>query len=346
MATMEVSRIVQIIAAARAKNATDVHIIAGAPLMFRVGKDLIPQTKDRLTGDQARELAFQLLSTSQQEIFRQRLDFDQMVADETGRCRVNISYNDGAVGAVVRLLPEEPRSLEQIRVQPVVDYLAAQTKGLVLITGSTSQGKTTTMSAMINEINAHQRKHIVTIEDPIETVHPNRQSIVRQREVGRDTASFASGLRAALRQDPDVVAIGEMRDYETIRIALTAAETGVFVLSTLHVISIDKVIERLLSYAPVEDEGHLRYLLAGALQGIIHQELLPATDGGKRVALEVLVATDAAKNVLRNRGAFHLRNIIATGARYGMITMQQSIDALLAEGAITPEVAAAVMINY
>jgi twitching motility protein PilT len=346
MAAMEVDRVVQIVAAARAKKATDVHLIAGAPLLFRIGKDLIPQTEGRLTSDQTRELAFQFLSVHQQEVFRQRLDFDLMVADETGRCRVNISYNDGAVGAVVRLLPQEPRSLEQIRVPPVVNYLAAQSKGLVLITGSTSQGKTTTMSAMINEINTHQRKHIVTIEDPIETVHPNRQSIVRQREVGRDTATFASGLRAALRQDPDVVAIGEMRDYETIRIALTAAETGVLVLSTLHVISLDKVIERLLSYAPVEDEGHLRYLLAGALQGIIHQELLPATDGGKRVALEVLIATDAAKNVLRNRGVFHLRNIIATGAKYGMITMQQSIDALLAEGAITPEVAAAVMVNY
>ncbi len=346
MAAMEFDQIVKIIALARSKKATDVHIIAGAPLLFRIGKDLIPQTESRLTSDQARELSFQLLSPSQQEVFRQRLDFDLMVAEETGRCRVNISYNDGAIGAVVRLLPPEPKSLEQIRMPPVVNYLTAQTKGLVLITGSTSQGKTTTMSAMIHEINTYQRKHIVTIEDPIETVHTNRQSIVRQREVGRDTVTFASGLRAALRQDPDVVAIGEMRDYETIRIALTAAETGVLVMSTLHVISLDKVIERLLSYAPVEDEGHLRYLLAGALQGIIHQELLPAIDGGKRVAVEVLIATDAAKNVIRNRGTFHLRNIITTGAKYGMMTMDQSVQSLLAEGAITPEVAAAVMVNY
>jgi twitching motility protein PilT len=340
------NKITQIITAARAKKATDLHIIAGAPLLFRIGKDLIPYTPSRLTGEEARELVFQFLSTDQQEIFRQRLDFDLMAADKDGRYRVNISYNDGSVGAVVRILPEEPRTLEALRMPPVVNYLAAQTKGLVLITGSTSQGKTTTMSAMINEINTHQRKHVVTIEDPIETVHPNRQSIVRQREVGRDTATFASGLRAALRQDPDVIAIGEMRDYETIRIALTAAETGVLVLSTLHVISIDKVIERLLSYAPVEDEIHLRYLLAGALQGIIHQELLPTIEGGKRVAVEVLIATDAAKNVLRNRGAFHLRNVIATGAKFGMITMEQSINSLLAEGMITPEVATAVMTNY
>ena len=343
---MEDNDIRKIIAEARGKRATDVHIIAGAPLLFRIGKDLIPQSPERLTGDRTRELSFQLLSSNQQDLFRQRLDFDLMVADESGRYRVNISYNDGAIGAVIRILPEEPKSLEELHMPPVVNYLAGQTKGLVLITGSTSQGKTTTMSGMINEINCTRRKHVVTIEDPIETVHLNKQSIVRQREVGRDTQTFASGLRAALRQDPDVIAIGEMRDYETIRIALTAAETGVLVLSTLHVISIDKVIERLLSYAPVEDEGHLRYLLAGALQGIVHQELLPATGGGKRVALEVLIATDAAKNIIRNRGAFHLRNVITTGSKFGMISMDQSINGLLAEGAISPEVAAAVMTNY
>jgi len=343
---MELDHITDFIKAARAKEASDVHIIAGAPALFRIGKDLVPATQTMLTPEVTRRLAFELLSDNQQEMFRQRLDFDLMAADEAGRYRVNISYNDGAVGAVIRILPELPRTLEELHMPPVVHYLTSQTKGMVLITGSTSQGKTTTMSAMINEINTNHRKHIVTIEDPIETVHLNKKSIVRQREVGRDTQTFASGLRAALRQDPDVIAIGEMRDYETIRIALTAAETGVLVLSTLHVISIDKVIERLLSYAPVEDEGHVRYLLAGALQGIIHQELLPCISGGKRVALEVLMATDAAKNVLRNRGVYFLRNIIATGGRFGMIPMGQSVEALLAEGAITPEVASAVMVNY
>ncbi len=343
---MEIDHIRKLIAVARAKNATDVHIAAGAPLLFRIGKDLTPATDKPLTSEMTRKLAFQLLSEDQQELFRQRLDFDLMAADETGRYRVNISYNDGAVGAVIRILPEQPRSLDELQMPPVVRYLASLTKGLVLITGSTSQGKTTTMSAMINEINTNHGRHIITIEDPIETVHINHKSIVRQREVGRDTQSFATGLRAALRQDPDVIAIGEMRDYETIRIALTAAETGVLVMSTLHVISIDKVIERLLSYAPVEDEGHIRYLLAGALQGIVHQELLPSAEGGKRVALEVLIATDAAKNVIRNRGAFFLRNIIATGGKFGMISMMQSVETLLAEGAITPEVSSAVMANY
>ena len=202
------------------------------------------------------------------------------------------------------------------------------------------------MSGIINEINVHQRRHIITIEDPIENLHINKMSVIRQREVGRDTRSFYTGLRAALRQDPDVIAIGEMRDYETIKIALTASETGVLVLSTLHVISIDKVMERLLSYAPAEDQGHLRFLLAGALQGMIHQELIPAINGAKRVACEVLLATDAVKNVIRTRDSFMLRNIIHTGGRHGMISMKQSVAALVDEGAITPEMAQSIVVNY
>jgi twitching motility protein PilT len=343
---MEANQITQFIANAKAHKATDVHIISGAPVLYRVGRELLPATKTKLTPAMAEQLVFQLLKEEQQQLFRQRLDFDLMAGDENGRYRVNISYNDGAVGAVIRILPEEPRSIDELKLPPVVSYLSGLTKGLVLITGATSQGKTTTMSAMINEINITQRKHIVTIEDPIETVHSNKMGIVRQREVGRDTKDFHSGLRAALRQDPDVIAIGEMRDYETIRIALTAAETGVLVLSTLHIISIDKMIERVLSYAPPEEENHLRYMLAGALQGVIHQELLPCPQGGKRVAVEVLIATDAAKNVMRGRGAFFLRNIIATGSRYGMLTMEQSVKGLLAEGAISQEVADNVMTNY
>jgi twitching motility protein PilT len=236
--------------------------------------------------------------------------------------------------------------LDTLNLPPVVRKLAEARKGLVLLTGSTSQGKTTTMAAMIDAVNRTQRKHIVTIEDPIEYVHVNRKSVIRQREVGKDTRSFARGLRAALRQDPDVIAIGEMRDFDTIKIALTAAETGVLVLSTLHVISIDKIIERLLSYAPADGDGHIRSLMAEALLGIIHQELLPTLDGGKRVACEILIATDAVRNVMRNRGTFHLRNVITTGQRYGMQTMKSSLDALLDEGVITEGAHQAVLENY
>ena len=238
-----------------------------------------------------------------------------MISDEEGRYRVNITYNDRAVGVVIRILPEEPKSLDELGLPPVVKDLAGQTKGLVLITGSTSQGKTTTMSGMIDEINAHAAEAHHHHRGPHRDVHANKQSIVRQREVGSDTQTFASGLRAALRQDPDVIAIGEMRDYETIKIALTAAETGVLVLSTLHVISIDKMIERLLSYAPGRGPGHMRYLLAGGAPG----RHPPGTAAGHR-RRQAGGLRDADRHRRRQehhpqpRGRSMLRNIITPAA--------------------------------
>ncbi len=328
----------KLIGLAKEKNATDIHVCAGAPILFRVGRDLIPSSAGNVTPELSRRIAFELLTPEQIDRFNRDMDLDLMAADSEGRYRVNISLNDGAVGIVVRILPEQARSIDELRLPPLVKRLAKATKGLVLITGSTSQGKSSTMSGIIDEINTHQRKHIITIEDPIETVHLSKMSIVRQREVGKDTQTFYTGLRAALRQDPDVIAIGEMRDYETIKIALIAAETGVLVLSTLHIISVDKLIERMLSYAPAEDQGHLRYMLAAALQAVIHQELIPAVDGGKRVGCEVLVATDAVKNVIRSRESFMLRNIIHTGPRYGMITMTQSVGERIKSKATSPEI--------
>ncbi|MHC4294314.1 MAG: type IV pilus twitching motility protein PilT [Planctomycetota bacterium] len=336
----------KLIKQAKAQKATDIHVCVGAPILFRIGRDLVPSTTGSVTSELSEQMVSELLSPTQARQFRKQMDFDLMIADEEGRYRVNVSFNDQLVGVVVRILPEQARSIDELKLPPIVKRLAGCTKGLILVTGSTSQGKSATMSGIINEINTHQRRHIITIEDPIENIHPNKMSIVRQREVNRDTQSFYSGLRAALRQDPDVIAIGEMRDYETIKIALTAAETGVLVLSTLHIISIDKLLERLLSYAPSEDQGHLRYLMAGALQGVIHQELIPTVDGDKRVACEVLITTDAVKNVIRVRDSFMLRNIIHTGGKHGMINMKQSIAALQEEGIITPEVAQSIAINY
>jgi twitching motility protein PilT len=336
----------KLIRLAKGQKASDIHICAGAPVLFRVGKDLVPSTSGKVTPELAERMATELMTPQQLEVFRTNLDYDLMVTDDEGRYRVNISYNDRAVGIVIRILPEQARTLDELGLPPVVKVLTSMTKGLVLITGATSQGKTTTMSAMINEINNTQRRHVITIEDPIETVHETKMSIVRQREVGRDTKTFYSGLRAALRQDPDVVAIGEMRDYETIKIALTASETGILVISTLHSISIDKLLERLLSYSPAEDQDHLRYLLAGALQGVIHQELMPAVAGGRRVACEVLVSTDAVKNIIRNRDSFMLRNIIHTGGKYGMVTMKQSVMDLVEKGLVLPDVAENVLRNY
>ena len=336
----------QLLEHAKANDASDIHICAGAPILFRVGGELVPVTKEILTPEQSRDISLELLTEDQQRRFEEDLDYDVMLADQDGRYRINIGYFNAVVGATIRILPTRPRTIQELFLPDIVQELAHRTKGLVLITGSTSQGKTTTMAAMIDDINAGFKKHIITIEDPIEYVHTNKSGVVRQREVGKDTQTFASGLRAALRQDPDVIAIGEMRDYETIRIALTAAETGVLVLSTLHVISVDKILERLLSYAPSADEGQLRFLLAESLQGIIHQELLPTTSDERRVACEILVVTGAAKNIIRRRGGFFLRSVIETGKKHGMTTMVESVNALLDQKLITEGVAKQVLVNY
>lgn len=336
----------QLLEHAKAQQATDIHICAGAPILFRVGGKLVPITKEKLTPQQSKEISLELLTDQQKIKLEENLDYDLMLADEAGRYRINVGYFNGQVGATIRILPTRPKTIKELFLPDIVGDLSHKTKGLVLITGSTSQGKTTTMASMVDEINSNCEKHIITIEDPIEYVHTNKLGIVRQREVGKDTQTFYSGLRAALRQDPDVIAIGEMRDYETIRIALTAAETGVLVLSTLHVISIDKIIERLLSYAPATDENQLRFLLAESLQGMIHQELLPTVDGQQRVACEVLVTTSAARNVIRRKGGFFLRSIIETGKKQGMMTMAESVNALLEKGIITEGVAKAVVVNY
>jgi twitching motility protein PilT len=343
----EIDDLNSILRAARAQQATDVHIVAGSPVFIRADGELQACSEQTLTVSTARHLSYSLLSDSQISEFERDLDLDFMTTDEDHeRYRVNVSYNNGATGAVIRLLPSSPMPLERLKLPPLVEELTHANKGLVLITGSTSQGKTTTMASMVDAINRHSRKHIVTIEDPIEYLHVNDQSIVRQREVGRDTHSFGSGLRAALRQDPDVILIGEMRDYETIENALRAAQTGVLVLSTLHIISIDKVMDRVLSYAPAGSEGLLRTMTAEALAGIIHQELLPTVDGGKRVACETLSATLAVRNILRSQSDPQLRSVIQGGKQVGMQTMEASLEQLLAEDVISEGVFADVVKSY
>jgi twitching motility protein PilT len=330
----------------RALKVSDIHVAPGAPVLFRIARKLMPATTRPLTSKQAARLSEELLTDSQKEQFHKDHDYDFMAIDDYGRYRVNVGYFDGDVGTVIRLLAQRPRTLDELKVPPIIKELAGATKGLLLLTGSASQGKTTTMTAIIDEINTNHARHIITIEDPIEYLHVNKRGLVRQRQTGRDTADFHSGLRAALRQNPDVISIGEMRDFETIKIALTAAETGCLVLSTLHIMSIDKIIERILSFVPVEDEGHIRYVLADTLVAVIHQELVPARDGGKRVACEILTVNQATKNIIRNRGTFFLRNVITTGKKFGMISMQSSLQSLVDEGAITTETMADVMVNY
>ncbi len=330
----------------RAHKVSDIHVAPGAPILFRIARKLVPATTKTLTSKQSERLSLELLSEPQRTQFHMDHDYDFMAIDDYGRYRVNVGYFDGDIGTVIRILAQRPKTLSELKLPDVVKDLAAATKGLVLLTGSASQGKTTTMTAIIDEINSNHARHVITIEDPIEYLHTNKKGLIRQRQAGRDTKDFHTGLRAALRQNPDVISIGEMRDFETIKIALTAAETGCLVLSTLHIMSIDKIIERLLSFTPTEDEGHIRYVLADTLVGVIHQELLPARDGGKRVACEILIVNQATKHIIRNRGTFFLRNVITTGKKFGMISMASSLQNLVDEGAITQETMNDVMVNY
>jgi len=336
----------QVLEYAMNQQVTDIHICANAPVLFRIGGKLTPICKESLSPSQSRELSLQLLNDRQKEQLSQALDYDFMLAMDHNRYRINIGHFNGSIGATIRILPTEPKTIEALDLPETVRELSQREKGLVLITGSTSQGKTTTLTSMIDHINTYFPKHIITIEDPIEYLHANKKGLVRQRQILKDTKDFSSGLRAALRQDPDVIAIGEMRDYETIKIALTAAETGVLVLSTLHVISIDKILERLFSYAQGGDENHLRYLLAESLQGIIHQELVPTLDGSRHAACEILVVTNAARNIIRRRGGYFLRNIIETGKKHGMQTMADSIGQLRDRGIISEAIATRVLANY
>ncbi len=332
---------------ARDLKATDVHILAGAPVYARVDGRLIPLADAPISASTARHLAFAMLSERQRATFDDTLDLDLMcVDDDQQRYRLNVGYAHGAVGAVIRLLPRTPVPLEELCLPPLVEATTHRGKGLVLITGSTSQGKTTTMSSMVDAINRHSRKHIVTIEDPIEYLHPQGQSLIRQREVGRDTHTFTSGLRAALRQDPDVVLIGEMRDYDTIEIALRAAASGMLVISTLHIVSIERMMDRLLSYAPPGRENLIRTMTSEVLHLVVHQELLPTVTGGKRIAAEVMLGTRATRNMLKSGGDSQLRQTILSGRDVGMVTMQQSVDTLLEQGVISEAVREGVLRNY
>ncbi len=328
-------------------RATDIHIVATRPVIFRRQGDLQPFDDNVLDADGARRLCYSLLDEKQIATFERELDFDFVKTVNDHRFRVNISYSNGTVSAVIRVLNHEPIPLEDIRLPPVVEDLCFRDKGLLLVTGTTSQGKTTTLAGLVDYINRHRSRTIVTIEDPVEYVHQNKRSIVRQREVGKDTKSFASGLKAALRQDPNVIVIGEMRDYESIQIALTAAETGSLVMSTLHAISLDKILERLLSYVPADQETQIRLMLSETLLAIIHQELLTTLSGGKRVACELLTNSNAIRRTIRERESYYLKNYIVTSEkRFGMRTMKRSLDELLEEEEIAEETYAQVLSNY
>jgi len=327
-----------------ARGASDLHLTAGTPPVIRVRGELERmEGYPELTPDDTQQLLYRVLSTEQQkqlEIKRQ-IDTSHSVPG-LARFRINVFFQRESLGAAFRLIPEQLKTLEELRLPASLAELAMLPRGLVLVTGPTGSGKSTTLAAMIDEVNRKRHDHILTIEDPIEFVHWHKQCIVNQREIGVDAISFAEGLRAALRQDPDVILVGEMRDLETIGTALTAAETGHLVLGTLHTSSAPGTIDRVIDVFPAEQQAQVRIMLAGSLQGIVTQALLPTADGQGRVAaLEILLPDDATRNLIRQGKVEQIYSIMQTSTARGMMTMEQSLAQLVLRRVITKDVALA-----
>jgi twitching motility protein PilT len=319
-------------------GASDLHLRAGMPPLIRVhGRLQILSEADSLDGYEAALLA--LLTESQRQLFEARSDLDfAYEIPEVGRFRVNLLRQHKGVGAVFRLLPSRIRSLEELGLPPVVYALARLEQGLVLVTGPTGSGKSTTLAAIIDHINQESDKHIVTIEDPLEFIHPSKKSLVTQREVGSHTTSFAAALRAVFREDPDIILLGELRDLESISLAITAAETGHLVFGTLHTRTAASTVDRLIDVFPANQQGQIRVMLADTLKGVIAQQLLVRAEGqGRVLAVEILVGTAAMANLIRESKTYQIPSLIQTGRRESMQTMDQAILELLRRKQITPQ---------
>ena len=318
---------------------SDVHISAGMPPVVRKDGNLLPISGEPLSADQTHQFTRALLNDEQWEAFQDKgeIDFSLSIAG-IHRFRVNAYKQRGSCSLAIRLVNLRIPDFEELGLPPVVQEFANRKSGLVLVTGPTGSGKSTTLAAIVNKINMERAAHIITLEEPIEYLHRHQKSIVNQREVGSDTRSFAAGLRAALRQDPDVILIGEMRDLETISTAITAAETGHLVLSTLHTIGAAKTIDRIIDVFPPHQQQQVRFQLSTVLEGVISQQLIPRKDAaGRVVAVEVMVVTPAIRNLIREGKTYQITNAIQTGARLGMRTMDQALLELYNKGLITKE---------
>jgi twitching motility protein PilT len=325
-------------------EASDLHITAGSPPVVRVRGSL-----DRLEGhpkfgpEDTLRLLYQIMSSEQQKQLEVKGQLDMSYSiPGLARFRVNVYSQRESLAGAFRMIPREMKTLEELGLPSSLYELAKKPRGLVLVTGPTGSGKSTTLAAIIDEINRTQSHHIITIEDPIEFLHRHKQSIVNQREIGPDTGSFAEALRAALRQDPDVILVGEMRDLETVSTALTAAETGHLVFGTLHTQSAPSTIDRIIDVFPAEQQEQVRMQLSNTLQAVVTQALLPTADKTGRVAaLEILFPDDAVRNLIRQAKVEQVYNIMQTGTERGMQTMEQSLADLTRRGVITVETALA-----
>jgi twitching motility protein PilT len=339
--TGENASIDRLLALAVQRGASDILLVAGSAIALRVKGSLTPAAGKPLSAEELRSLLLPLLTAHQSDELEtnKSLDFC-FVRGPIGRFRANLHYQRGTLAASIRLLPAQIPTLESLHLPAALAQLTERRQGLVLLTGPTGCGKTSTLAALLDLINARRRDHIITIEDPVEYQHANRSSIVEQIEVGHDTPSFAQAVRAVLRQDPDVILVGEMRDSETMTAALTAAETGHLVLSSLHTNDTSQTISRILDIFPAGHQSQIRQQLSLALLAIVTQQLVPAADNASRYpAVEILMATSAIRNLIRTAQDHQIRSHISTGRAEGMMTMEQSLAELVGLGRIQRDTA-------
>lgn len=319
------------------KKASDLHIQVGLPPMLRIDGSLTPVSGFKELADaEVEKLVFATLDQDQQQILLKDKEFDFSFSfGELGRFRVNAFHERGNLAAAMRLIPNSIKTVQELGMPPIINTFAEFPRGLVLVTGPTGSGKSTTLAALVDKINSERSHHIITIEDPIEFTHHSKKSVVVQREIHYDTFSFSAALRSSLRQDPDVVLIGEMRDLETISAAITIAETGHLVLATLHTNSAAQSIDRMIDVFPPHQQPQIRAQLSNILMAICSQRLVPAIGGGRTVAAEVLVATSAVRNIIREGKTHQLDAVIQTGADQGMQSMDKTLVGLVQSGTVT-----------
>lgn len=333
--------ITQLLAFTMQNNASDLHLSPGNPPIVRAFGDLKRVKSAPLESDDIRSMIYSVMTEEQRAEFERDHELDFAIAfGEKARFRVNAFTTRNGVASVFRAIPSIIPTVDELDLPSVIRRLVDLDNGIILVTGQTGSGKSTTLAAMIDYLNKRRAKHIITIEDPVEFFHTSQKSLVNHREVGADTKSFVKALRSALREDPDIILVGELRDYETISLALTAAETGHLVMGTLHSNTAAKTIDRIIDVFPMSDKEMARTMLAGSLQGIVTQTLLKKSDNKGRVAaFEVVVGTNAVRNLIRENQIPQIQSMIQTGSRYGMMTMEDSIGGLLAADIITEDTA-------
>ena len=333
--------ITQLLAFSVKNNASDLHISAGEPPIIRVDGDMRRVNLPALEHKQVHDMVYDIMNDKQRKAYEEKWETDfSFEIPGIARFRVNAFNQNRGAAAVFRTIPSKVLTLEDLDAPSIFKKISDKPRGLVLVTGPTGSGKSTTLAAMIDYKNENQHEHILTIEDPIEFVHESKKSLINQREVHRDTQGFDEALRSALREDPDTILVGEMRDLETIRLALTAAETGHLVFGTLHTTSAPKTIDRIVDVFPAAEKDMVRSMIASSLQAIISQTLLKRTGGGRVAAHEILIGTGAVRNMIKENKIPQMHSALQTGADEGMQTLDQSLQRLVTMGHTTREIAA------